>query len=459
MDKTQKKFGRKKALFAVILYGLLNNSAFAQTTLLELYQQALKNDPSYLEALAQYEADKEAYPQAIAKLLPAISGAIQTTGVDTELPSFPPQTEYNTHSYTISLAQPIFHVELWSGLKQADQQRREAFTKQVFASQDLISRFMNQYFAVLGSLDDLYFTKAQRKAFARELDQAQHRFDVGLIAITDVLQARARLDSAIAQEVAALNDVSGQVEQLKAIVGVDVTQIAPLSEKIPLNKPVPANKDTWVETALENNLELEIAKRNMVIAKYDIVNANAGHIPSLDLNASADRTKNAPPFNQDTYFTKRIGVNINVPLFAGGAVMSRSRQAIDLYVKAQREVDLQRATRISNTIQAYLGVISNISEVQSLAQAVVSNKSALDATEAAYEVGTRTIVDVLNQQSQLLNAERDLAKARYNYVLQGIKLKKEAGNLSIEDVIAVNQYIIQDSSKWPEKYHLPKEPS
>ncbi len=446
------KFNRKK--IGTVL-GLLScfSAPIQAEDLLTVYQLALRNDPTYLASEAEMRATNEVVPQAFSRLLPNLSATLSTTGNDNEL--YAPQQRFNTHSYTVNLTQPIFHVDYFSQLKQSTYQKQVGIMTYALKKQQLILRVSQIYFDLLASLDDLQFAKSQHTAFSRELEQAQQRFDVGLVAVTEVHEAKAKRDRALASEVSAKNAVANNKEKLIEIIGVDFPGLSPLQKEVNLHKPIPEDQTLWIDAALKHNIQLQIAQTNSTIARYTIFNARSGHMPTVDIQASTGKSKIAPSFipdNKEVYNSSQITLNLTVPLFEGGAVISRTREASARFDQANREVDFQIRTRTSETLQAFRSINSSISEVRALSQAVISNESALNATRAAYEVGTRTVLDVLAAETDLLSARRDYAQARYKYVLEGLNLKFEAGSLGEEDMIEVNQLLIQNISNWPEQY-------
>lgn len=405
----------------------------------QVYLIAIDNDPTIQAAFAALKANEQAIPQALAQMAPNISGNFTTTGTHDNVPFF---GNYNTRNYGITLTQPIFHPEYWAQFEQARHICIGAKATYFSATQDLIIRVANQYFAILGAIDDLHFAQSQRKAFARELEQSQQRFEVGLIAITAVQEAKARHDNAVANEIAAQNAVFDQYEKLREITGRPLPEgitLFPISHPLQLIPPSPTDQESWVLSAHKYNLRVAAAKESAKQQKALIGFQAAGHFPKFDFQASAQRTKPAPPFPFDQLQTqKSISLNVAVPIFASGAVIFRTEEARARYEEAMMKWEAEQRSADSATRQAYRGVLTAISGVEALAQAVVSNRSALEATQAAYDVGTRTMVDVLNAQSDLLAAERDHSKARYKYLLEGLKLKQAAGILNMDDLLAVN---------------------
>jgi outer membrane protein len=448
------KFNKKINKSFVLLAGLISClcTPLHAEDLLTVYRLALTNDPTYLASEAEMRANNEVVPQAFSKLLPFANGSVSTTGNDSELYQ---KQRFNTHSYAVNLSQPLFHLDYFSQLKQSTLQKQVGIITYGLRKQQLILRVAQVYFDLLASLDDLQFFKSQRTAFSKELEQAQQRFEVGLIAITEVHEAKAKRDLAIAREVFTQNLVANNKEKLIEIIGIDFQAVSPLKKEMTLHKPIPENQQLWIDAALNHNLALYIARKNACIAKYDILTARSGHVPTVEVQGRVERAKPGPgffPHDKDEYTTKTVTLNMNIPLFQGGAIVSQTRQASAKLDQANREVDLQIRTRTSETLQAYRSIKSSISEVHALAQAVISNQSALNATRAAYEVGTRTILDVLTAETSLLSAQREYAQARYKYVLESLNLKSEAGSLNDEDVIEINQLLIQNMNQWPAQY-------
>jgi outer membrane protein len=380
-------------------------------------------------------------------MLPNLSANYSTTGNTAFDPFIASETNYNTQTYGFTLAQPIFHPELWAQLEQTRHLSKKAFAAYLSSVQDLIIRVAEQYFEILAALDNYDFSIQQRKGFARELEQTQQRFEVGLIAITDVQEAKARYDNALALEIAAQNNVYDQYEILRQITKFPIEEVVRFqAEKpLPLKVPTPNDQEEWVNSAQVHNYDIIAAKENAEERKAVIGFQASGHFPKVDLNGNLQRVKNPPPFN-NLNDNRTINLYVNVPIFEGGGALMRTQEARFRYDQAMQDLERTRRAVFSNTRQAFRGILSAISGVKALAQAVVSNETALEATQAAYEVGTRTIVDVLNAQTNLLLAQRDYAKSRYDYLLEGLRLKRATGCLTADDLFAVNEIILGKAS-------------
>jgi outer membrane protein len=426
----------------------------------QVYDIAVVSDPTVQAAYAAMQANKQQLPEAIAAMVPNLSANYSASAVKAGTVTASPLVfagGYNSKEYTLTLAQPIYHPEQWAQVEQSRHVAKGAIATYYSASQELILRVAKQYFAILGAIDDLDFAKGQRKAFSREYEQAKQRFDVGLIAITDVETSKAKYDNAVAEEISAQNAVANQYEKLREITGVPILQVSlfPICNKISLVPPTPNEQETWVNTANIQNLDIIAAKETAQQFKAAIGAQAAGHFPKVDVQGNLQRNKQAPPFGDMTY-NRSVTLNISVPIFSGGGTLFRTKEAQERYEESMKKLETTQRLTDSTTRQSFRGVLTAISSVEALAQAVISNQSALKATKAAYEVGTRTIVDVLNAESQLLNAQREHSKARYNYLLQGLQLKRAAGTLTASDLYAVNYLITKSNCVDVKEYNTDK---
>jgi len=418
--------------------------------LLTIYRLAQSNDPTLQSAKESQLAAIEALPQARAQFFPTVQAQSTHTAYNTatnNLSAIPPNTSTRTHynqtTYGLSLKQPIFYYQQWVQLSKASEQVKGANAAFAAAEQDLIVRTVQRYFGVLKAFDALKFSTAQRKAFAKFLEQTEQRYKVGLIANTDVQIAKAQYDSAYAQEIAAENDLSNKKEILREITGEPIDHFAFLRTVLALKSPEPDKVEDWVAQAFEHNYALQAQQFSVNAARLDIRLQQGGHLPSLNINSNITH-KNDSPYDPGNR-TGQVGLAVSMPIFSGGSVRSETRQAVHLYEKNKKDWETAHRQTESSTRQAFRGVLTQISQASALNQAIVSNKSALDATEAAFNVGTRTIVDVLNAQTNLIQAEKDYANARYDYIIQSIQLKQAAGILNPEDVQHINAWLTQET--------------
>lgn len=423
--------------------------------LLQVFEIATANDPTVLKAKAQADAQSYQSDRAMSALLPQIglslgyeksdSTSFQSVG---DL-SNQVKVESDTDQFTrgVSLSQTLFDLGAWNNLGIADKQALQARAQYDFAKQDLIVRVADGYFNVLSAIDSLEFVKAEKRAIERQLEQTKQRYAVGLTAITDVheAQAQAQFDNSVAQEIVAGNAVETARELLREITGkyhakLDVLNTETFSTVKP-NKP----SSDLVKVAEEKNLNLQVAKVTVDIAKDQIELAKAGHYPKLTLDARygdslTNRDINGASFdNQPRADSTTIGINFSVPLYSGGATVAATNQARAFYVAASQDYETNYRAVTRTVITSYNQVVSDIATFRALEQAVISAESALKATEAGFEVGTRTIVDVLVSTQNLYNAKRNLANVRYRYVVSTLRLKQATGTLTNADLMAINK--------------------
>jgi outer membrane protein len=442
--------------------------------LVEVYQRAVQNDPQIREADANRLASRESKPQALAALLPQInaSGSYETSTSDgssvfpdtnilgeVEILNRDTETEVDTKAYQLQLRQTIFRWDQWQTLKRADAEVAQAEADYQAAQQDLIQRTAQRYFDVLAAQDTVDAAQATLEAFSRQLEQADKRFEVGLIAITDVQEARAAHDQAAAGVIQAKRSLATSLELLRELTGESFNALAAPIEDLPLRSPDPENEEQWVASALEQNLRVISARLATDIAKQDVRVARSGHFPTIDLVAgrsgndiAGDQTITNPPRGpipqtRQTFPADRdgtddsIGVQVTLPIYSGGGTSSRVRQRVYLH-RAARE-RLERANRETEraTRDAYLGVMSEISRVKALKQGLESSKTALQATEAGFEVGTRTTVDVLDARRRLFEAQTNYSRSRYDYIINILNLRLAAGTLQEADLQTMNNYL------------------
>ena len=426
-------------VFAGIVVALGGSPAAAED-LLQVYRQAQDSDPVVKAAAATQQASQETLPQARALLLPSLNGSVQSGkdfGTNDSSAGGSRNYSFDTYNYSVSLNQPIYDrgSQVQQRLAQSTVEKADVDFRN--AQSDLILRVAQGYFGVLIALDSLTFATAEKNAFARQLEQANRRFEVGLATITDVYDAQASFDGAVSREISAINALADAREQLRQLTGLEYAKLSILSEKMPLSLPNPQNPEEWVGMALANNLALLSAGFSVDQARENINVQKAGHYPTLGLNVSSAM------FNQGELDTtlNRVNLQLAIPLYSGGAVSSKSRQAAYSYESSRQQLEnLQRDT-IRVVRDAYRGQETAISQIKAMDQTRVSTRSALEANQAGYEVGTRTIVDVLNAERSVFQAERDYASARYNYILNFLILRQASGQLSEADLTEINGWL------------------
>ncbi len=435
---------KRLALSAMLASAIMSPQVWAED-LMDVFSLSLKSDPQLLAEAASRLAVGELDDQAMANFLPQVdlSATTNKTWVDASAQNFGGQTDYNNHGYTLSLVQPIYRRENFVQKNQAEIAIDGATASYAVAEQSLILRVAERYFAVLGAEDDLTFALAEKEAIAKQLEQIQQRFDVGMATITDVTEAQAAFDLASAAVIQAENALANANEQLRETTGKYVDDLAELEEESPLVSPEPASINEWSETALAQNPSIMVARANVNTAEQSIELQKSGHYPSLDLVAQKnyDSQSDGNFSGSSKTHTDVIGIQLNIPIYEGGAVVSRTREASYRLDEAMQNEEQQRRFVTRQTRESFNGVISGISRVQALKQAVVSNEKALESTQAGYEVGTRTTVDVLNARRNLFSARRDYARSRYDYILNTLRLKQAAGIVTVEDLQQINTWL------------------
>ncbi len=430
-------------------------------SLMEVYQQALQSDPLVHEAESRRLAALEALPQARSVLLPQVTAGGEarrdsssgrsvfqdSSGIGVA------SSESSTSStgWQVDLRQTVFRWDQIVTLKQAGKQVAKAEAQREAAQQDLIVRVSQRYFDVLAAEDRVTSIHADRLAIARQLEQAKQRFEVGLIAITDVQESQAAYDQSVAAEIGAERELSTSRELLREITGEYVPRLDAPDDDFPLPSPNPSDESSWIDLAMSQNLTLVASRLDERIARDEIAFRRTGHYPSVEFVANyrdssseiTDQFRDGvafPDFDTDNQ-GDTISLQVSVPLFSGGRTSSRVREAVYLH-RASKE-QLQRVARETEraTRDAYLGVLSEISRVQALSQAVASSRTALEATQAGFDVGTRTIVDVLNSQRALYSAITNYYQSRYVYVGNVLRLKQAAGSLKVEDLEQIDSWL------------------
>jgi outer membrane protein len=381
--------------------------------------------------------------QGRALLLPNLSGTGNYTFNNRDLRNAPNQ-QFNSSFLGVNLTQPLFRMQNLVQYQQSRTQLTQTDAQFALASQDLILRVAQAYFDVLLAEVNLEVNEAQKKAIAQQLEQAKRNFEVGTATIVDTYEAQARYDLVVSQEISLQNDLAVKRDALERIINKPAPALVQPPRGIELKPPQPNNIDAWVEEAYGTSLDVRLADAALTLAKQQVELQQAGHYPTLDAVASYGRSDNslgalaAQGFRGDI---SSVGVQLAIPIYQGGAVESRIRQAVSNQEKARQDLETARRIVAQSTRQAFLGLNSGIAQTQALRTAVVSTQSQVDSTKLGQEVGVRTEVDVLNAQQLLFSAKRDLAQALFNTVLNLLKLKAAVGQLTENDVVAVNEWI------------------
>lgn len=412
-------------------------------SLLELVESARTHDTAWQSARAQLDAAARKADQARAGLLPsaALTGGLTRSNVELSKPKI--ENTGTAQTVGINASQPLYRPANRITLEQGQRGVDVAQAQLDAATQDLLVRVSQAYFDVLAAQDTLTFVQAQKAAVSEQLAAAKRNFEVGTTTVTDSREAQARYDLVIAQEIAAENDLRVKSLALDQLVGITGTKPLPLALPVQLPSVVPDNLTTWVDTARDQQPGVRQAAIALDIARLETKKAETGHLPTVDLQAGYNVTRNLHGTITSPGVTARsnaasVGVALNLPLFAGFAVQNRVKETLALETKAEADLETARRNVAQATRAAFYGVQSGQGQVQALQAAEASSQSALDANKLGYQVGVRINIDVLNAQSQLYQTKRDLAVARYNVLLGGLKLRLAAGTLSQQDIEAVN---------------------
>ena len=421
------------ALLATLAVGAPASGQAATNDLSGIFELALTRDPDFLASAAANRAALEKPAQARAALLPRINADLDLSAND--------DADFG-NVIKLTLDQPIYRGALRIALGQADILLEQARLRYASSRQDLMLRVSRAYFGVLRAADELSFARATQEAFGQQLEQSRQRFEVGLIAATDVEEAKAGFDRARAQVIAAENDLDTAREALREVTGEYHQDLAGLDRDLPLVVPEPADIDEWTALGLRQNLDVSAAELASRYAREEIRRQEAGRLPTVDLNVTY--TRNAGGRFHAIRADGGSGLlelRVELPLYQGGRVLSATRESLHLHQQALEEHERAKRNVQRQTREAFLGVKSGISRVEALDQAVRSATSAKEAIEAGFQVGTRTSVDVLNAERDLFGARRDHAVARYDYILNVLRLKRFAGTLSEEDLATVNAWL------------------
>lgn len=453
-------------LFSIGLLGAINVAS--ATNLIDVFHQAQDSDPSYQKAKATYLAEEATLGQARSAFLPNLSltgsytqtktKTVQTGNYTPTIPATPDSTTnlpLTTTVGALSLTQSLFDWASFKTYAKAKLDVKQAALTYAAAEQDLMLRTASAYFDVLTAQDILRYTASQKKQLARNLEVTRQRYRVGLDAITSVYDALAKYDATKASYIAKENDLADKKEALREITGQLYPSIYQLKKTIPLVSPQPSSIDAWTKAAEEQNVTLMAARLGAQSAAQNVKIQFAGHLPTLALAGSYTDTnnKNTDVTNGTSDAdTSSLGVTLTVPIFAGGNVSYQTKQAEYQYQAAVADMDIQHRSTLAQTRKAYLGVLAEISQIRADRQAIKSAQSSLASNNAAYKVGTRTILDVLTAQSALYDAETKYAQDRFEYVINFLTLKEASGTLNEQDLAQVNTWLTRVAYKAPIKH-------
>ena len=442
----------KKTLLC-LMFAFSVSSLVHASDLIDIYKQALENDPIFKEAYSRYMSSTEAVPQARSALLPqlAMTGFVARNMQSVATTGAYLNTNYNSNQWQINASQALFNYQAWALIQQAKASVKASQAHFNNAAQNLILRTAQAYFQVLLAKDTLNFAEAKKRANKRQLDQAQQRFKVGLDAITSVYEAKAAYDQTVAQVISARNNQINQNENLRKLTNHAPEHLASLREdRIPLIKPRPNNINEWVNTGLRQNYQLFAARYSLEAARENIKVKAKGSWPSFALKGNTTQTHiqtDVSPFNEASVFVpthqiiSNVAVAMNFPVFQGGLVTSQTRQAqYDFQTSSQQLEQVYRDVEVNSRI-AFNTIIDGISKVKADRQTIISQQNSLESTEAQFQVGTRTMVDVVNAQERLFQAQEQLASDQYNLINAFLYLKYLAGSLDVNDLQEINSWL------------------
>ncbi len=415
--------------------------------LLQIYHDAQQNDPALASARAVWQATQERLPQARSGLLPNVyaTGAANVNRFDQHVSGVPDAgvgRGYEAGSLTVSAAQPIFRAGNVVLYDQALEQLQQADYVLATTQQDLMLRVTVAYFDVLLAEYNIELVVAQKAAISEQLAQAKRNFEVGTATITDTNEAQAKYDQIVATEISTRNDYDNKVAALRAIINRAPGTLAKLSQGFTPQPPEPANPQYWNDRALVDNLAIHVAQSTLSIATLEVDRQRAGHLPTVDLVASYGGTLGSGSSSFDNNYNYRsgqIGIAVNVPLYQGGYVNSKVREAIALQDNARQSLEAARRNALFNAQTGYSGVQSSVASIQANQQAVRSAEVAYESNRVGQEVGVRTNLDVLNTQQNVFTTRRDLAQAYFNYLLSVLRLKAAVGSLTEQDIVDLNR--------------------
>lgn len=437
---------RPITLVLVLLSLICSQSTGYANGLIDVYTIAKSNDTEIREAEASFNASAQAKPIARASLLPqvSLSAEFSYNTLDTEGQTFGvsgADVDFNSHGYSLKLTQSLYNHEFYVQLRQAQNTVAKAQVVLDSSKQNLILRVTELYFNVLAAQDDLRFAMSEKKAINRQREQAERRFEVGLIPITDVKEAQSSYDRSIAEEIDAQTALELSLDALAVLTSKRITDLRTLSQRMELVRPDPDSVEDWVDTALNHNLGLLINEYDTKIAKQEIKRNQSQHLPTLDIVAAHNDSDSGGLTGSRKTEDSRIGVELNFPIFEGGRTHYQTKESQYLYRASLEAHERIRRETTRDTRSAYHNVVAGISRVNAFGKAVESAEVAAEATEAGFEVGMRTSVDVLLTLRSVFQAQRDYSRSRYDYLLDTLRLKRSAGILNSDDLLQIDAWL------------------
>lgn len=423
--------------------------------LMTLYQQATGYDTEIAAAKASFLAEQQGENIALAGLLPTLNTSASIGHTNSNGTSFNNSTslndnissnsDYQTTRYTVTLTQPIFNQSNWYNLSASELSTLRAQSIYFAAQQDLILKVASAYFNVLREKENLKTARSQEAAVKRQYEQAREQFDVGLIAITDVHEAKATYDASQTNRIRSEGNLTVAIENLSRLTGQYTPELATLQENFPIQLDPSMTADAWVNAAFENNLSIKAAEFGLKSLEKQYQANRAQHLPTLSLNASYTNTEYSSPVDRETE-DSTIFLTLNLPLYSGGATQANARQTLYLQEQAKHQLaSTQRLVRVEARTE-YINIKTNIQTVESLQQNIVSRESALEATREGYNVGTRNIVEVLDAERNYFSALRDYANARFDFIESNLRLRRAAGTLNAKDLEILNAWLEPERS-------------
>jgi outer membrane protein len=412
-----------------------------------VYKLSQKNDQQYLQELASHRIVLESRTRAFSQLLPSINFSAKTTRNDQDISNSGAavgssgEVNFNSRGYRLSITQPLFRRDRFIALEQAGSEIKQAEAELIEAQGELIIRIAERYFNILAKVDSLEFAQTEVKSLNRQLEQAKQRFEVGLSAITDVHEAQAGYDLAVAQKIQAHNAIDDSREAMRELTGEYIIEFNQLGESMSLVSPEPQAIEAWTQLSLDQNLGIIASSHAVEIAQKEVKRQSAERLPTLDLVAAETYDSSGGRFGSTKQHGTSIGIELNIPIYSGGLVSSQIREAHENYNIAIYSLERARRSAQRMTREAYLGVIYGISRVKALKQAVVSSEAALEATKVGFDVGTRTAVDLVVSQRTTSEARRNYSQSKYDYIIDTLSLKQAAGNLTTEDLELINDWL------------------